>query len=378
MKIALVYDLIYPFSIGGVESRNFSLGKELVLQGHEVHLFGVKMWRGKDILKISKNYYAHGVSRYSGKYNFKGNRKAFEPLKYSFFLFFEMMKYDFDIVDVSAFPYFPAFSCKFYSLFKNRPLVITWHEAWGEFWKNYGLVGFFGRMVEKICTGLSKNNIAVSAATGQKLRKLGLKKCNVIENWIDLSEIREAKKSVVGYDLISIGRHLKLKNFDVVLKTIALLKKDFPDIRALMIGVGPETINLLRISKALGLEKNVDILGFTKEKSQMYGYLKSSKIFFLPSVLEGFSIVAFEAMACGLPVITLYSDRNALATYIKEGSTGYVCSKSEIEFALRIKGLLEDGEKLKEMSGCAVKFAANFDSRERTKEILGLYSRLTA
>jgi len=70
MRIALVYDLIYPFSIGGAEYRNFSLAEQLVLMGHEVHLFGVKMWPGSKTKKITERFYIHGVSSYKGKYQF--------------------------------------------------------------------------------------------------------------------------------------------------------------------------------------------------------------------------------------------------------------------------------------------------------------------
>ncbi len=376
MKIALVYDMIYPFSVGGVEFRNFSLAKELVLKGHEVHLFGVKMWKGSPDLKISRNFYAHGVSRYSGKYTFYGKRKPFEPLKYSFFLFFRLLKYDFDLLDVSAFPYFPVFSCKFYSILKRKPMNITWHEAWGEFWLNFGIAGFFGRIIEKTCLKLSKNNICVSDLTKQNLARIGLKNCRVIENWIDTVEISKSEPLKERYDLISVGRHLPHKNFHVVLKVVALLKKSFPKIKALILGEGPETINLLRMSKALGLEDNVEILGFTKEKEQMYSYLKSSKVFFLPSELEGFSIVSFEAMACGLPVITLDSGRNALAGYIKDGINGYVCKKNEIDIAIRVKQLLGNKDGLRKMSEQAIGFAGRFNHAKKVNEIEEYYISL--
>jgi glycosyltransferase involved in cell wall biosynthesis len=376
MKIALVYDLIYPFSIGGAEFRNFSLARELVLKGHEVHLFGAKMWKGQDDLKISKNFYAHGVSRYSGKYTFKGKRNPLEPLKYSFFLFFKLMKYEFDIIDVSAFPYFTVFSSKLYCLIKRKPLVITWHEVWDSYCKSFGIQGLFVRIAEKICANLSKNNICVSERTAKNLKRIGQNNKRVIENWIELSEINKAAALNVKYDLISVGRHLRTKNFDLVLKTIAILKKDFPKIKAAIIGDGPDTINLLRIRSALGLEHNVDILGFTREKEQMYSYLKSSRIFFLPSELEGFSITSFEAMACGLPVIALESDMNALADYIKEGFNGYMCKKSEIEFALKIKEMLKNRNHLKKLSRNAKKIAENYDSGVKVKEIEEYYDKI--
>jgi len=62
MKIAIVYDMIYPYSIGGAEYRNFSLAKELVLKGHEVHLFGQKMWSGDKTKRITNGFFIHGLT----------------------------------------------------------------------------------------------------------------------------------------------------------------------------------------------------------------------------------------------------------------------------------------------------------------------------
>ena len=377
MKIALVYDLIYPYSIGGVESRYFSLAKNLVLKGHEVHLFGVKMWPGKNNIKVTKNLYIHGVSRYSSKYSFKGNRKIFEPIKYSFSLFFELLKYDFDIVDVTAFPYFPVFSCKLYSILRKKPLIITWHEVWDEYWKTQGFfTSLFGKIIEKTVVKFSRNNICVSKLIAQRLNKIGTKKKNitVINNWIDLEEIKNANPFKQKYDIISVGRHLKHKNFDLLLKISSILVNDFPELKVLIIGEGPDTPSLLRMRKALNLEDNVDILSFTKEKKQMYRYLKSSKIFVLLSELEGFSIISFEAMATGLPVITLESKRNALTEFVKDEKNGFVCEKNEIEILHNIKKALKQRKKLGKN---ALKFTEGFGVKKQINKIEEQYKRVT-
>ena len=39
MKIAFVYDVLYPDTIGGVEKRIYEIGTRLARRGHEVHLF---------------------------------------------------------------------------------------------------------------------------------------------------------------------------------------------------------------------------------------------------------------------------------------------------------------------------------------------------
>ncbi len=371
MKIALVYDLIYPYSIGGAESRYFSLAKHLVLKGHEVHLFGVTMWNGKNTLKVSKKFLIHGISRYSSKYSFKGNRKIFEPIKYSFFLFIELLRYDFDIIDVSAFPYFPVFSCKLYSIIKKKPMVVTWHEVWNEYWNDYWKKfrsrGIIGKTIEKLVAKLSKDNLCVSKSVSNKFKKIAAKKSFVINNWIDVSKIKKAQPLKEKYDIISVGRHLKHKNFGLLLKICSVLIKTHPDLKVLIIGQGPETVNLLKIRQALNLEHNVEILSFTKEQKLMYRYLKSSKIFVLLSELEGFSIISFEAMASGLPVITLNTENNALTDFIGEGKNGYLCNKNEIEIIQTISKLLENEKLLKKISLYSRNFAKKFDIKQIDK-----------
>lgn len=330
MKIAIVYDMLYPYSIGGVEWRNFSLAKHLVLKGHEVHLFGMKMWEGEKTKKVSDGFYMHGISRYNGKY-FKGKRKIIEPVKFSVRLFFELIKYDFDIIDVSSFPFFPAFSVKMYSLIKKKPFVVTWHEFWGDYWKEYNpLISPFGKLAEIICTKISRNNICVSRGTLEDVKKY-IKEPSLIENWVDEDELKKAKPSSEKFDIISVGRHLKHKNFDMLLRSIAIIKRKKPYIKALIIGEGPETISLLRLRDALKLSKNVDILSFSHDKEFLYSHMKSSKVFVLLSELEGFSITAFEAAACGLPVITLDAKKNNLKDYLPKENL----VKSEIDLANR-------------------------------------------
>lgn len=371
MKIALVYDMVYPYSIGGAEYRNFSLAKELVLQGHEVHLFGLKMWSGNKIKKVVNGFYIHGVSTSRQKYNFRGQRKIIEPIKYSFLLFFELMKHDFDIIDCSAFPYFPAFSCKLYSMIKKKPLIITWHEVWQDYWPEYHKkIAFIGKLIEKILAKISKNNIVVSILTKKRLEKLRAKNITLIENWIDFDEIKKARPLNENYDIISVGRHLKHKNFDLLLKIASVLK-----FRLLIIGEGPETPHLLKIKKELGL-KNVDILSFSKEKELLYRYLKSSKVFVLLSELEGFSLIAFEAMAAGLPIITLDSERNALKDYIKDRKNGFVCKKNQIEISEKIRLLLKDKKLSEIMSKESLKISKKFDIKIKTTNIIKYYHEI--
>ena len=63
MKIAFVYDVIYPYVKGGVEKRIWELAIRLTSRGHEVHLFGMKFWDGEDNLIRGGGVPARGLSR---------------------------------------------------------------------------------------------------------------------------------------------------------------------------------------------------------------------------------------------------------------------------------------------------------------------------
>ena len=376
MKIALIYDMIYPYTIGGAEVRNYSIAKRLAEQGHEVHLYGVKLWKGPDIIK-KDGIFIHGVCRYQQKYNFKGNRSIFEPIKFSYYIFKSLIKEKFDIIDCSAFPYFPAFSCKLYSILKNTPLIITWHEVWRDYWYEYlGWKGIFGVIIEKIVSKLTKNIVSVSNKTKNNLVKLGVDKKNisVVNNWVDIKEIEAIKKSKEEFDIIYAGRFMKHKNIDILIKSVYLAKKEFPDLKSVIIGDGPEKAKLKALTKRLKLDKNIKFMDFML-KEEVYGFMKSSKLFVLPSVLEGFGIIVIEANACGLPVITVKHERNASADLIKDYDNGFVCNLSEAHIAEKIIVLLTNNKLMAEMSRNSIKRAKIYDIKSTVSKLEGIYKQ---
>jgi len=376
MKIALIYDMIYPYTIGGAEVRNYSLAKRLTEQGHKVHMYGVKLWKGPDTIKRD-GIFIHGVCTYIQKYNFKGNRLIFEPIKFSYYLFKSLIKEKFDIIDCSAFPYFPAFSCKICSILKNTPLIVTWHEVWRDYWYEYlGWRGVFGVIIEKIVSRLTKNIVSVSNRTKNNLIKLGINKEHIftVYNWVDIKEIEKIKKSKEEFDIIYAGRLMKHKNIDVLIKSVYLAKKEFPDIKAVIIGNGPEKAKLMALTNKLRLEKNIRFMDFML-KEEVYGFMKSSKLFVLPSVLEGFGITVIEANACGLPVITVKHKRNASADLIKDYDNGFVCKLSEAHIAEKILILLKNNKLRRGMRKKSIKNAKNYDIKSTVTKLENIYKQ---
>jgi len=200
MKIAFVYDVIYPFVKGGVEKRVWELATRLTDRGHDVHLFGMKFWDGEDIL-IREGVCLHGVCP-AQKLYFGGRRTLWQPLYFSIHLILPLLKERFDIIDCQQFPYFSCFSAKFFSRLKKIPLVITWHEIWGDYWYDYlGWKGCAGKTTERLVARLTSENVAVSKTTAKNLNNLGLRyEITIIPNGIDLARIRSISPSSESWE----------------------------------------------------------------------------------------------------------------------------------------------------------------------------------
>jgi len=327
MKIAIIYDVIYPFVKGGVEKRVWELATRLTHRGHDVHLFGMKFWDGDDIL-IRDGVFLHGVCP-AQKLYVSGRRTLWQALYFSIRLISPLLKERFDIIDCQQFPYLSCFSAKLFSKLKNTPLVITWHEVWGDYWYDYlGWKGFAGKTTERLVARLTSENIAVSKTTAKNLKNLGFcYEIKIIPNGIDLMRIRSITPSSELWDIIFVGRLIREKHADLIIHAVNLLQLENPDIRALIIGEGPEYNILKNLINDKKIDSSIHISGFYQDHDDLIAQLKSSKIFVLPSTREGFGITALEALACGLPVVTVDHPANAIRDLITE-KNGFLCSFS--------------------------------------------------
>lgn len=374
MKIAMVYDAIYPWVKGGGERRIYELGKRLTLQGHEVHIFGVKWWNGSDIIE-KDGMVIHGVCGKTDLY-INGRRSIYEAIVFSARLLPHLMREKFDIIDVTAFPFFSCLTAKFVSIFTGVPMVITWHEVWGDYWYEYiGKSGFFGKTVEYIASRLGKKSIAVSRMTENNLEVLGVdsKKISIIPNGVDLRRIRGINPSGNKCDIIFVGRLIKEKNVDVLIGAICSLRKNIPNIRCHIVGNGPERNKLIELIVKYGLLGVVRFFDFM-EYDEVIAQIKSSKMLILPSSREGFGMVVLEAFACGIPVITVRKERNAASELISE-ETGLIVDLDVLELSRAISILMEATDDIREkMSKSAIDKAGEYDWDKIVEQLTDFYS----
>lgn len=346
-KLALVYDAVYPWIKGGGEKRFYDIGTRLQqTKQYDVHFYGMKLWKGKDVIKKEGMHY-HKLSPLMPLYN-KEKRTISQSIKFGLYSF-KLLKADFDIIDCCGFPYFSLFPAKLACIIKRKPLISTWHEVWGKkYWKEYlGWKGIFGYWIEKLASKLPSKIIAISDDTKYKLinqLKVNSSKIVVIPNGIDIKAIEKIPASKEKSDVIFAGRLLTHKNVDTLIESISYLKKtdsNYKNIKCIIVGGGPELNNLKKLTKKLNLQNNILFKGFIEKHEDVLSLMKSSKVFVLPSTREGFGIVVLEANACGIPVITVNGKNNASQYLIKNNINGYVTEIHEKYIAKEISKALE-------------------------------------
>ncbi len=375
MRIAFVYDAVYPWVKGGAEKRIYELGRRLAGLGNEVHIFGVKWWESSEIIEY-EGMVLHGVCAPMELY-VNGRRSISEAIIFSLKLLPHLSGERFDIIDASAFPYFPCFTVKLVSILKRTPVVVTWHEVWGDYWYEYiGWRGFFGKLIEQLVSKLAFNSIAVSAATKNKLESIGVEseRIHIIPNGIDIERIERITPSSDGCDILFAGRLIKEKNVDMLLQAVNHLRKTVPDIKCHIIGDGPEKERLIGLAGEHGLLDNVKFYGFM-EYDEIIAYMKSSKSLVLPSSREGFGIVVIEAFACGVPVITVKNQRNAASMLVSEG-TGFVVNSDARELSRAILTIITDSALHKKMSSAALDASQAYNWDKMVSELIHLYREL--
>lgn len=127
--------------------------------------------------------------------------------------------------------------------------------------------------------------------------------------------------------LLSVARLVEWKGQDMVLEALTQLRDVVPDIAYLIVGAGPHRATLERKARELGLEGQVNFVGFVPA-SELPSYYRAADVMVVPSrefaaglPIEGFGTVYVEANACGTP--TIGGRGGGTEESIEDGVTGY-------------------------------------------------------
>jgi glycogen synthase len=128
--------------------------------------------------------------------------------------------------------------------------------------------------------------------------------------------------------LLCLGRLSREKGFDVALTAMSSLVVKFPRLRMVIAGDGPDRDYLEKLASRLQLAKYVDFYGWV-EPSRVAALINACTIVLMPSMNEGFGLVALEAALMGRPVVA--SRSGGLSEVIADEETGLLIDKDDRE-----------------------------------------------
>jgi glycosyltransferase involved in cell wall biosynthesis len=144
-----------------------------------------------------------------------------------------------------------------------------------------------------------------------------------------------------------VGRLIDWKGVKYLVEAMKVVAEKLPKTKLLIIGTGPEKINIQNLIQELALNNNIILLGEIKN-TEIKNYYSIADIFIIPSIVvnghtEGLGVVTIEAMACGTPAIG--TNVGGIPDVIKDGYNGFlVPPKSSDALATKIIEILSNQE----------------------------------
>jgi glycosyltransferase involved in cell wall biosynthesis len=129
-----------------------------------------------------------------------------------------------------------------------------------------------------------------------------------------------------AFVMVTVGRLVARKSTAQLIRVLAAAKRD--DVYLLVVGDGPESVELQKAASELGVSDRVKLLGHVTER-QKYAALSMSDVFVSTSQHEGFGLVFLEAMAFGLPVVCY--NRGGQVDFLSTPLTGNVIKLNDID-----------------------------------------------
>jgi len=177
-----------------------------------------------------------------------------------------------------------------------------------------------------------------------------------------------------GTLIISIGRLVPWKGFRELIRMAADLKRDFPDLKLMIVGNGPDLPALEEEAAKRGMTDDVIFTG-ALPRDVLLRYVRASDLFILNTRYEGFSHQILEVMAVGIPVITTRIGGNP--EVIEHEKNGYLTAPNDTR-AIEgyAKALLSDAGLRASITAAAKRTVRQFSNERMAGETIQLLREL--
>ncbi len=350
MKILVInwQDIRNPLG-GGAEVHLHEIFKRIVVRGHEVTLLCSRfpgapregLIDGIRVIRV-------------------GSRNTFNfHVPFSYLLRLRRERFDVVVDDLNKIPFFTP-------LFVRRPLVGVIHHLFGNsiFAETSFLPALYVATSERLALPVYKRIAiaVVSESTKKEMLSHGYREENLflVHNCVDHNRYKPAgtqkpSPSVIGY----LGRLKKYKSIEDLLLALAIVLREFPKVKLLIVGDGDARERLERITRETDISASVDFLGYVPHHEKVR-YLGQMRFVVNTSAKEGWGLTVLEANACGAPVIA--SDVPGLRDSVLHEKTGLLYEYGNVEeLAGKMMLLLRDDVLCNRLSEEAMRWARSFD-----------------
>jgi len=226
----------------------------------------------------------------------------------------------------------------------DSPIVFTPHFG-GSIYSRLGklLFSLYRPMIKELILRVDAV-ICVSRFEASSLQEAfpeSRNKIHIIQNGVDFSRLESYRwRQPAEPTILFAGRLEHHKNVDKIIRAFEPIHRENPRTRLVIVGRGPAKIELVHLSRELGLDGKIEWIDGA-EKTRMNQLYSSSSVVVMPSEFEAYGLVAAEAISLGVP--TIVANLTALADFVTAGLAQPIDPPVTSEKVLaRIKQVLAD------------------------------------
>jgi len=143
-----------------------------------------------------------------------------------------------------------------------------------------------------------------------------------------------------AFSIAVVAQLIPRKGHRFFLEAVAALRESHPEIRAILFGIGPLQTQLAVQTTELGLDEQVQFVGYRSDLDRFIGHFK---LLVHPAEREGLGMAILEAQAAGVPVVGFRT--GGLVEAVADGETGLLVAPGDVPaLTAAIRRLIEDDE----------------------------------
>lgn len=352
MRLCLVYDHLFPQTVGGAERWMRELAVHAAGAGHDVTYLTMRHWdrrRPPDLPGVR----ILGLTE-PGRVYADERRTLGPPLRFGAAVARHLAARGrtYDVVHTASFPYFPLLAAALLRRRGRYRLFVDWHEVWGrEYWRRYAgpAVGTAGWLVQRASIRTVHTAFCMSQLNARRLVDEGYRRAPIVLPGLYGGAAGGSAGTVVEPELVVYaGRHVREKRLEALVRAFAHARERRPGLELELYGDGPERERIATLVRRLGLENCVRLPGKVAEE-ELEAALGRAACLATASEREGYGLVVVEAAAQGTPSVVVAGPENAALELVREGVNGAVSgSGAPDDLAGAILRVLEGGAALRE------------------------------